>query len=289
MPAEGAKRPEAMAEESHLKSCSYSLVRYVPDTEREEFLNIGLFLHSAEEQFLDCLFTDDFRRVKRFHPEADLGLLRDLQSHFEQQIQEHENDLAGYLRDMQESLSNLIQLTPPRPMLAAEPQAQIQQLFERFVGKRLADFPAADTRMRIKQRLAAALRRAMVYDHPLFEKHIPAERWTEKGDPFHFDFGYRPRLARGKPNGHVKLIHSLSLHRDNETAHVLSNTLRYVRRKEPAELTAVIEGWPASADKVAGHSYRLLMDAEVTLRPLSEVDEFVSSVGKELLLSEIGP
>jgi hypothetical protein len=42
---------------------------------------------------------------------------------------------------MQESFSNLIQLTPPRPLLAAEPQAEMQQLFERFVGKRRADFP----------------------------------------------------------------------------------------------------------------------------------------------------
>jgi hypothetical protein len=275
--------------ENLLKSCSYSLVRYVPDTEREEFLNIGVFLHSAGEQFLDCLFTDDFRRIRRFHPQADLGLLRDLQSHFEQQIQEHENDLEGYLAEMQESFSNLIQITPPRPLLAAEPQAEIQHLFERYVGKHLADFPALDTRMRIKQQLSGALRRAMVFDHPLFEKRIPAERWTEKGDPFHFDFGYRPTLTAGKTNGHVKLIHALSLHRDVETAHVLSNTLRYVRRQVPADLTAVIEGWPASGDKVAAHSYRLLMDAQIALRPLSEVEAFASSVSQELQLNESAP
>ncbi len=261
-------------------------MRYVPNTERGEFLNIGLFLHSAEDQFLNCLFTDDFRRVKRFHPQADLRFLRELQSHFEQQIQEHENDLAGYLREMQESFSNLIQITPPHPLLAAEPQAQIQQLFERFVGKRLAEFPAADTRMRIKQQLAGALRHAMVFNHPLFKKRIPAERWTEKGDPFHFDFGYRPTR---KPNGHVKLIHALSLHRDTEIAHVLANTLRYIRQKEPADLTAIVEGRPARGDKVAAHSYRLLMDAEATLRPLSEVDDFAMSVSKELLLSESAP
>jgi hypothetical protein len=268
--------------ENLLKACSYSLVRYVPNTEREEFLNIGVFLHSADEQFLDCLITDDFRRVKRFHPQVDLGLLRDLQGHFEQQIQEHENDLAGYLRETQESFSNLIQITPPRPLLTAEPQAEIQQLFERFVGRRLATFPALDTRMRIKQRLAEALRHAMVFDHPLFEKRIPAERWTFKGDPFHFDFGYRPPLTAGKPNGHVKLIHALSLHRDNETAHVLANTLRYVRGQEPADLTAVIEGWPSSGDKIAAHSLRLLVDAEATLRPLAEVEDFALSVCNEL-------
>jgi hypothetical protein len=143
--------------------------------------------------------------------------------------------------------------------------------------------------MRIKQRLADALRRALVLNHPLFEKRIPAEQWTEKGDPFHFDFGYRPPLAAGKPNGHLKLIHALSLHRDNEIAHVLANTLRYVRRKEPAELTAVIEAWPARRDETAGHSYRLLRDAEVTLRPLAELGAFASSVSQELSLSASAP
>ncbi len=271
-----------MAEESDLKACSYFLVRYVPDTEREEFLNIGVVLLSAEEQFLDCLFTDDFRRIRRFHPQADLGFLRELQNHFEQQIQEHENNLEGYLQEMQESFSNLIQLTPPHPLLIADPQAEMPRLLERFVGKRQADFPAAETRMRIKQRLAEALRRVKVFSDPRFEKRIPAERWTEKGDPFHFDFGYRPPLAAGKPNGHVKLIHALSLRRDPEIAHVLANTIRYVRQKEPAALTAVIESLPSRRDETAGHSYRLLRDAEITLQPLSEVAAFASSVSKEL-------
>ena len=109
-----------MPEASSLKAWTYFLVRYVPDTAREEFLNLGLFLHNAEEQFLDCLFADDFRRLKRFHPQADCCFLRELQSYFEQQIQEHESNLEGYLQEMQESFSNLIQLTPPRPLLTAE-------------------------------------------------------------------------------------------------------------------------------------------------------------------------
>jgi hypothetical protein len=143
--------------------------------------------------------------------------------------------------------------------------------------------------MRIKQRLTDALRRALVLDHPLFEKRIPAEQWTVAGDPFHFDFGYRPPLAAGKPNGHLKLIHALSLHRDNEIAHVLANTIRYVRRKEPAELTAVVEALPARRDETAGHSYRLLKDAEVTLQPLAEVAAFAFAVSKDLSLTASAP
>ena len=79
-----------MAEESQPKRCSFFLIRYVPDVVRDEGLNIGVFLYSRQEEYLDCLFTDDFRRVRRFHPQADLALLRELQAHFEQEIKERE-------------------------------------------------------------------------------------------------------------------------------------------------------------------------------------------------------
>ena len=274
-----------MADEDSLKPCAYYLVRYVPDTERDEFLNIGLLLHSAADQFLDCLFTRDLRRIQRFHPQADLEFLRELQSHFEQQIQQHEENLQGFLDEMQQSLSNLVQLAPARSVLAAEPQTQLQQLFARLVGKRRADLPAADTRMRIKQHLVEALQRAQVFSDKRFEKRIPAEPLTHPGDPFHFDFGYRPPLASGKPNGHLKLIHALSLRRDPELASVLSLTMGYVRSKQPAELTAVVEGWPGRGDKTAGHSYRILKDADIAVRPLTEVEAFAASIRNELTAS----
>ncbi|MGD0226287.1 MAG: DUF3037 domain-containing protein [Terriglobia bacterium] len=270
-----------MADEANLKACSYYLVRYVPGAEREEFLNIGLLLHCAEEQFLDCLFTRDLRRVKRFHPQADLEFLRQLQDYFEQQIQQHEDNLQGFIEEMLQSLSHAIQLAPARPVLAAEPAAELRQLFERLVGKRQAEFPAADTRMRVKQRLVEALRRVRVFDHKQFEKRIPAEPLTHPGDPFHFDFGYRPPMAAGRPNGHLKLIHALSLHRDHELAKVLSLTMGYVRLKQPAELTAIIEGLPARGDKTAGHSYRILKDADVAMWPIAEVDAFATSIRDE--------
>jgi hypothetical protein len=271
-----------MANESSLKSCSYYVVRYVPHAEREEFLNIGLLLHSSGEQFLDCLFTDDLRRVKRFHQQADLEFLRDLQSHFEQQIQQHEDDLPGFLDEMQQSLSHLIQIAPARPVLAAEPQAQLLQLFERVVGKRQADFPMANTRMRIKQHLVEALRHARVFDDRRFEKRIPAEPLTHPGDPFHFDFGYRTALAAGAPDGNLKLIHALSLGRDHELASVLSLTMGYIREKQHADLTAVVEALPARGDKTAGHSLRILNDAEISVRPLAGLTAFAASIHEEL-------
>lgn len=271
-----------MARDSKLGESSYFLVRYVPDVTREEFLNIGVFVHSHDKEFMDCLFTDDFRRIKRFHADADTALLRELQSHFEQQIKEHEHNLEGFIQEMQESYSNLILVTPPRACLSSQPEAQLEELFARYVGKRPAGPRREDTRMRIKHRLAETLQRHDVLGHPLFEKGVPAEQWTGAGDPFAFDYGYRPPVMAGKPNGCIKLIHALSLSRDNEIAHVLANSIRYARQKEPLDLTAVVEGLPGPGDKGASHSQRILRDAEIHLRPLAELDAYAQQIHAEL-------
>jgi len=273
-----------MPEENKLRACSYFLVRYVPDVLREEFLNIGVFVHSPAENFLDCLFTDDIRRIKRFHPQADTELLRELQAHFEEQIEEHESDLDGYVREIQESFSNLIQVTSPRACLVAEPQAEMQELFARYVGARRAGPPAQNTRMRIKQRLTDAFRLHGVLDLKLFERHVPAEQWTQKGDVFSFDFGYRPTQVAGKPNGHVKLIHAYSLSRDNELVKALRWTFDRVLEKEAADLTVAHEDLPRPLDDVVLSSQSILRHERIPLLPISGFDAYAQSVGAELAM-----
>lgn len=272
-----------MTEGVQLKPCSFFLVRYVPDIVRGEGLNIGMFLYSPQEEYLDCLFTDDFRRVRSFHPQADLDLLRDLPQHFEDEIRRREDQLEDFVLEMQESYSNLVQVTSPRTCLAADPQSELQNLFSRYVGTREAAALAQNTRMRIKQRLTDALRRHGVLDH--IEKRIPAAQWTGAGDPFTFDYGYRPLEVGGKPNGHFKFIHALSLRRDNDLAHVLANLMvNYVRKREPAELTAVVETLPQAGDETALHSQRILADAGIALQPLAGLDDYAQSIRQEIRL-----
>lgn len=272
-----------MPDETQPRPCTFFLVRYVPDIVRDEGLNIGLFLYSPQDEYLDCLFTDDFRRLRAFHPQADLKLLRALPEHFAQEIKAREKELEQFIREMQESYSNLIQVTPPRAVLAADPQAELEALFGRYIGARRTVQLERDTRMRIRQRLREALGRQGLLANPRLEKQIPAAQWTHAGDPFTFDYGYRPLQIEGRPNGHFKFIHALSLKRDNDLAHVLANTLRYVREKEPAEVTAVVEGLPPARDEAARHSQRVLEDARITLQPLAEIDVYAQSVRGELM------
>jgi hypothetical protein len=269
-------RVKRMPEESRPKACSFFLVRYVPDLVRDECVNIGLFLYSPEERYLGCLFTDDLRRIKRFHPQADLEFLRELQEDFAQQIDEHESDLEGYLREMQESFSNLIQVTPPRTCFLADPQAALPRMFERYVGQRVGGPLPEDSRLYIKQRLKTAFVRAGVWDLKRFEKRIPASRWNP-GDPFLFDYGY-------KPDGVVKFIHALSLKRaSDKDAKALVYTMDRVRAKERAELTAVVEGLAAPGDEAALFSQRILEEGRIALQPLATVDDYARSVRRELM------
>lgn len=256
------------------KRCTYSLVRYVPDLTKGEVMNIGILLHCPEEEYLGCLFTADMRRIKHFHPQADLTLLRGLQQDFEQQIDRHEAYLAPYLETMHQTLSNMIQLAPPRFCLLADPQAQLPELFRRYVDSRPAPAQPLDTRVQIKQRLTAALVRSGAWQR--LEKRVPASHWTVAGDPFTFDYGYRP-------NGVIKLIHALSLSRDTQLAKTLVYTLDRVRRREPAALTAVIGLMPAD-DAAARATGGILTDAGAELCPLDQVEAFTSRVRQEMLV-----
>ncbi len=115
-------------------SSSFFVVEYVPDLVSGKKVNIGILLHIPEKEYLACLFTNDFEGIKRFHPRADLEFLRDLQHEFRQQIDEHKDDLNGYLRYIQDTFSNLIQIAPPRTCLVRNAQTEIKGLFARYVG-----------------------------------------------------------------------------------------------------------------------------------------------------------
>lgn len=275
-----------MRDEPKLKPCSFLLLRYVPDLRRDEALNLGVFLHSPEEKYLGCVLTNDFRRVKRLHPQADLELLRALPQHFDEEIDRRGDDLEAYIREMQESYSNLIQVSDPRPCLLADPQGEIQSLFARYVGTPSMGVGLEDTRLRIKQRLTAALVRAGAWER--IEKRIPAAQWTGKGDPFVFDYGYRlvtngASLHTPSPHSCTKLIHALSLKRDSTLATALVFTLNQVRKNEAADLTAVVESRAEAGVPAAIYTQSLLEENGIVIQPLAGIDDFARSVGRELM------
>jgi hypothetical protein len=134
----------------------------------------------------------------------------------------------------------------------------------------------------VKQKLTAAFSLAGIWGK--LERRIPASTWTHPGDPFTFDYGYKPLLVDGKPNGHLQFIHAISLKHDAELAKVLVYTLERVRRKEAAQLTAVVEALADQGDKRAGLSQRILEDGDIAIQPVVGVVELAQQVRQELMI-----
>lgn len=258
-----------MATTGELKTCSLFVLRYVPDIVRNEGLNVGVLLHCPEDRYLGCRIASDFRRVRRFDARADLKLLGALQRDFENQIDEHEADLGGYLQLLTDSLSNTLQLDGPRACLLKDPVAEIGDVFQRYVES--AAKREEGTRLQLKQRITAELVRAGVWEH--LEKRIPAAPWTQPGDPFAFDYGYQ--LDR-----ELKLIHAVAFDSGTQIAKTLAYTFGRIRMRETAHLTAVIPVLPGAPAEVAACG--ILSEAEIELLPLAEAPVLAQNIRMEL-------
>jgi len=51
----------------------YVVLRCVPRVDRDEFINVGVVIHSQAADFLDCAFALDADRLRSFSPEVDLA------------------------------------------------------------------------------------------------------------------------------------------------------------------------------------------------------------------------
>jgi hypothetical protein len=58
-----------------LSSYDYAIIRVVPRAEREEFINSGVILFCAEQQFLGVRLHLDEQRLRALWPEIDMDLL----------------------------------------------------------------------------------------------------------------------------------------------------------------------------------------------------------------------
>lgn len=223
------------------RQCFFSLIRYVPDPVKDEFVNIGVMLReqaTPEEPLAersDLRFTRDWTRVRCVDAEADVAMLEAL----EDEVKERMASSPELLRLLRESLSNVVQITEPKACLAETFQTQMDQLMRLYV-----DVPKRAREKRLTGRLSIAgqMRRSFEREDvwKLMQKRIPAARYTRAGDPLLIDCGYRP-------NGIIKMFHAVSLQNDIEGAKGLAFSAPYlaegVQRLDGAtlQLTAMVE------------------------------------------------
>jgi hypothetical protein len=260
---------------SDRRQCEFFLVRYVPDPVKNEFVNIGVLLREAGKPEKPVVrFTRDWTRVRCVDPDADVEMLEALEIEIRQRLAEESSDTTPIMKTLEDSFSNLLQITEPKACLAETVSAELDQLMQLYVEPKKRESKARwSGRQAIVRNMRAQFERAGVWD--LLQKRIAASRYTRPGDPLKIDCGYRP-------NGVIRMFHAVSLDGDSELAKVLAFSAPALRDgvaridRASLELTAVIEPLAAirgeDEDRVAQYRFGVETMEAQNIRVLTTTD-----------------
>ena len=263
------------------KTFQFYLLRYVPNIVRGEFVNIGVLLFDpGEKKLYDPQLLDDFRRVRRVHPWADTDALAGLVAQIESEAAERG---AEDLLKRFSQYSNQLVLSEATGVLSADPEAELERLFETYV--REPRYPTRvgagveRSRAWIRSQLNATLRKAGLWQR--LDRRVPVAEFTHPGDRFRFDFGYRR-------NGHRGFLLALTLEREVDRAKVLVYTMdRIVTRlgteKKTASCTAIVEALPSPDHEAAQLSAHILAEQNIAMVPVGKLDSFTADLRRQLL------
>ena len=265
-----------------LKQCEFFLLRYVPDAVKDEFVNIGVVLVEPSANgagFAEVRFTRDWQRVKCLDPAADVEMLAGLEDDLRVRLKE--GRCEDFLRSVEESFSNLLQLSPAKACLTESPAEELGRLAEMYLERvrRPAGKGAAAGRQLIVQRMRDAFEQAGVWK--LMRTRIPVSMYTHPGDPLRIDCGYRP-------NGEVKLFHAVSLASDVDVAKVLAFSYPQIRegiaRLEQAKtsLTAIVEDDLNQADEPIAFALDTLTRSQISVAAQATLPRLAEAARREL-------
>ena len=202
------------------RQVDFFLLRYVPHAVRQEFVNIGVLMVEDGANgavFADVRFAKDWRRVRCLDPQADVEMLAALEREIRGQLASS-RDREVLLRRLEDSFSNVIQLSPAKGLLAEDPVAEIEAMASMYLeAAKVGGQREATGRQKILGKMRDAFEQAGVAK---FLLPVPVAPYTKPGDPFQFDFGYRV-------GGEIKLFQAVSLKAGVDAAVLLA--ARYPR------------------------------------------------------------
>lgn len=212
------------------------ILRYVPDAVKGERVNVGVLL--LGDGFADIRMTTDWRRLECLDPDVDTEVLQSLGREIHKWLQEPDGR-AAVTKLLNESFSGLIEVSPSKGDLGAQPLEEIEKIARIYLEKPLQPGKRElGARQRILSSMQRSFEQAGVWEHML--KEIAVSRYTETGDPLKIDCGYRP-------NGIVKMFHAVPLRTNPDLAKILAFSYAQmsvgIKLKEQAasSLTAVVE------------------------------------------------
>ena len=268
-----------------LRPCAYHVIRYMPNLVRDEWVNIGILLFDPSSgRVLRRLVEEpaEFARVRRLHPAADEALLRGLPEELDAQISAPGGKPAEHLARLEQTLSNAVQFSPRKGLLAEDFDAELDRLYRDHVeppryGRTFEDL---STRNAIRTRANQVFRSAGIWTR--LERRVNVAEFTFAGDPMRVDYAYRSANGNG---GHRGYVQALALGRDPGQAKVLAFTAEAIRAKAPkTDFLAVTEAEPRPQENPR-HRFvtGLLQERGVSVVPLARLMEWAQKMRPALL------
>jgi hypothetical protein len=253
----------------------YRILRYTPNLVRDEWVNISVLLDEpggARRAARLIEEPSELARVRRLHPNADGDLLRALPADFDARLRAPTTESEKYLEKLEQTLSNVLQFSPAKAVLAEDFDAELDRLFRDHV----APPPSAragiveNTRAWIRARLNDVFRRHRILAK--MDRSIRVDEFTQPGDPLRLDYGYRYNGTRG-------YLQAVALGRDPSQAKVLAYTAERIRARVPkSDFTAITEVEPARENPRHQFVVKLFEDQGISVVPLNRIEKWADEI-----------
>lgn len=261
------------------QQCTFSLLRYVPDAVKSEFVNVGLVLLPAGGQ-PELRFTRDWSRVRCLDSQADIELLESLEADLREKLHDLNGDRDFILRRMQDSFSNALQPTEFKACLADSPAAEADELARLYLERpRRRASREASGRQLLFQKMRSEFERVGVWT--VMNREISAANYTRSGDPLKIDCGYAN-------NGSIKMFHAVAVQSDVNTAKVLAFSFPRLaegiasREGKRALLTAVVEDDLPRDDENIGFALETLEQQQIAIAQLAQLPALAETAAREM-------
>lgn len=257
-------------------TCTCRILRYTPNLLREEHVNIGVLLHDAAGGRVELRLIEsdsELARLRRLHPAVDLDLVRGLETELRNQLTQFAGGITAGLDKLDETLSNTVQLSPPRAVLTMDFDAEVERIYDQQVAP-VPTQARTTCRSGLRVLTSQVLERAGVLRR--MQRSVRVEEFTYPGDPMRLDYAFGH-------NGRQGFLHTLSLERDPAQVKALAFTSERIRaRMAGAEITAVCESAPQRDNRRHRFVVHLLQDQQITMVPLPELESWARELSRRL-------
>lgn len=256
----------------------YRILRYMPNSLRDEWVNIGVLLQETSGARRAMRLIEEpaeFARVRRVHPEADEDLLRSLPAEFDARLRGPAAEVALYLQKLDQNLSNMLQLSPPKGLLADNFDVELDRIYRQQVTPptRRAAGLLQNTRDWMRDKLNDVFRRHRILGK--LEHRVRVEGFTQPGDPMRLDYGYQ--------NGVRGFIQSVSLRRDLPQAKALAYTAGCIRARDRlAEITAITDTAPDAENPRHVFVEKLFAGEGIRIVAMSQIEGFAEELRQRI-------